>query len=115
MKTKFVLIPLAIVIIGSKVYDFLVSTGKWGRTPTGTYWHHNFGHQMSHGCVNFKTEVLSKLKEADKRVVLLSVLEKVEVSRSRTYAKIRGYLPINYEGKEELNVNYRDSRSSECG
>lgn len=22
----------------------------------GTYWHHNFGHPMSHGCVNFKTE-----------------------------------------------------------
>ena len=89
-----------------KVYDFLVSTGKWGRTPTGefhiwtklryalmtggskalntyyylpnvpytmyfygsgvsksqgyslhgTYWHHNFGHPMSHGCVNMKTE-----------------------------------------------------------
>lgn len=89
-----------------KVYDFLVSTGKWGRTPTGvfriwgkyryakmeggnkalhtyyylpnvpfvmffannqvpasrgyslhgTYWHNNFGHTMSHGCVNMKTE-----------------------------------------------------------
>lgn len=86
----------------TKVYDFLVSTGKWGSTPTGnftiayknrvqkmtggskilgtyyylpnvqfvqffandqipwsmgfsfhgTYWHHNFGHPMSHGCVN---------------------------------------------------------------
>lgn len=90
----------------TKVYDFLVSTGKWGRTPTGefriwgkyrftkmsggskalhtyyylpnvpyvmffsnnevaasrgyslhgTYWHSNFGHPMSHGCVNMKTE-----------------------------------------------------------
>jgi len=89
-----------------KVYDFLVSTGKWGKTPTGTfhiwiklrytkmeggnpalgtyynlpnvpyvmffenaevpgyrgfslhgtYWHSNFGHPMSHGCVNMKTE-----------------------------------------------------------
>lgn len=89
-----------------KVYDFLVSTGKWGRTPTGTfwiwtklrytrmqggskalgtyynlpnvpytmffyndkvpkwrgygihgtYWHSNFGHPMSHGCINMKTE-----------------------------------------------------------
>lgn len=89
-----------------KVYDFLVSTGKWGRTPTGefriwvklrstkmeggskalrtyyylpnvpytmffandqiprwrgfgihgTYWHNNFGHPMSHGCINMKTE-----------------------------------------------------------
>lgn len=87
------------------IYDFLVSTGKWGRTPTGvftiwskfrytkmsggstalrtyyylpnvpfvmffsndqvaasrgfslhgTYWHNNFGHPMSHGCVNMKT------------------------------------------------------------
>lgn len=87
------------------VYNFLVSTGKWGRTPTGefriankfrfvkmsggsraygtyyylpnvpytmffgnskipasrgfalhgTYWHNNFGHPMSHGCVNMKT------------------------------------------------------------
>jgi len=88
------------------VYNFLVSTGKWGRTPTGnfriwtklrytkmsggnqaigtyyylpnvpyvmfysssqvpasagyslhgTYWHNNFGHVMSHGCVNMRTE-----------------------------------------------------------
>ena len=21
----------------------------------GTYWHHNFGHPMSHGCVNMRT------------------------------------------------------------
>jgi len=90
----------------NKIYDFLVSTGKWGRTPTGefriwtkykyvlmtggsqnlgtyyylpnvpftmffynneipkslgygihgTYWHDNFGHPMSHGCINMKTE-----------------------------------------------------------
>ncbi len=89
-----------------KVYDFLISSGKWGRTPTGTfhiwgkfrytkmeggkkelntyyylpnvpyvmffenaqvpgyrgfslhgtYWHSNFGHPMSHGCINMKTE-----------------------------------------------------------
>lgn len=89
-----------------KVYEFLVSTGKWGLTPTGnfriwnklrytlmaggsvalgtyyylpnvpytmffygdnasksmgygihgTYWHSNFGHPMSHGCINMKTE-----------------------------------------------------------
>ena len=88
------------------VYNFKVSTGKWGRTPTGnfriwtklrytkmsggnraigtyyylpnvpyvmyysgsqapasagyslhgTYWHNNFGHVMSHGCVNMRTE-----------------------------------------------------------
>ena len=87
-----------------QVFDFIVSTGKWGPTPTGTfhiwaklksqlmtggegadyyylpnipwveffyndqvaksrgfsfhgtYWHHNFGHPMSHGCVNMRTE-----------------------------------------------------------
>lgn len=87
-----------------KLFDFLVSTGKWFPTPTGTfhiwvklksvlmsggegadyyylpnvpwveffyndqiaksrgfslhgtYWHHNFGHPMSHGCVNMRTE-----------------------------------------------------------
>lgn len=88
----------------TKVYEFVVSTGKWGRTPTGeftiwtkvkstlmsggnraigtyyylpnvpwvmffaggsvaksagfslhgTYWHHNFGHPMSHGCINME-------------------------------------------------------------
>lgn len=83
----------------NKVYDFLISSGKWAPTPTGdfkiwtklqattmaggskalgtyyylpnvpctmyfykgyglhgTYWHNNFGHPMSHGCVNMKTE-----------------------------------------------------------
>jgi lipoprotein-anchoring transpeptidase ErfK/SrfK len=89
-----------------RVYEFTVSTGKWGRTPTGeftiwakvksqlmsggskalhtyyylpnvpwvmffyndqvakmrgfsfhgTYWHDNFGHPMSHGCINMRTE-----------------------------------------------------------
>ena len=93
------------------VYNYLVSTGKWGRTPTGkfriwvklrygkmsggsralgtyyylpnipyimyfsgdgvsaaagyslhgTYWHNNFGHVMSHGCVNMKTEEVKNL------------------------------------------------------
>ena len=93
------------------IYNFLVSTGKWGRTPTGifkiwvklrytkmsggskalntyyylpnvpyvmyfynsqipksrgygihgTYWHDNFGHPMSHGCINMKTEEVAKL------------------------------------------------------
>ncbi len=88
------------------VYNFLISSGKWGKTPTGTfriwgkfrytkmeggkkelntyyylpnvpyvmffenneihsyrgfglhgtYWHNNFGHPMSHGCINMKTE-----------------------------------------------------------
>lgn len=27
----------------------------------GTYWHHNFGHPMSHGCVNMKTEEAAQL------------------------------------------------------
>lgn len=84
---------------GSRVvYEFPISSGKWGRTPTGefrvwiklrytlmhggsqqlgtyyylpnvpytqyfyqgyglhgTYWHNNFGHPMSHGCVNMRT------------------------------------------------------------
>ncbi|MGI5828084.1 MAG: L,D-transpeptidase [Patescibacteria group bacterium] len=93
------------------VYNFLVSTGKWNRTPTGkfriwiklrytkmeggsktnntyyylpnvpytmffynrdypkwlgygihgTYWHDNFGHPMSHGCINMKTEEAEQL------------------------------------------------------
>jgi lipoprotein-anchoring transpeptidase ErfK/SrfK len=95
----------------NKIFDFTVSTGKWGPTPTGnfriwakvrsqlmsggsqadgtyyylpnvpyvqffynnqvaksrgfsfhgTYWHRNFGHPMSHGCVNMRTEDAAKL------------------------------------------------------
>ena len=94
-----------------KIYNFAVSTGKWGRTPTGsfhiwtklryvlmtggsqalgtyyylpnvpytmffynnqnpqwkgfgihgTYWHNNFGHPMSHGCINMRTEEVAQL------------------------------------------------------
>lgn len=90
----------------NRVFNFLISSGKWGRTPTGsfkvwiklratkmsggskalgtyyylpnvpyvmyfynssiprsrgygihgTYWHNNFGHPMSHGCINMRTE-----------------------------------------------------------
>lgn len=90
----------------TQIYNFLVSTGLWGKTPTGafsiwgkfryvrmtggskflhtyydlpnvpftmffyndeipkykgfgihgTYWHHNFGHPMSHGCINMQTD-----------------------------------------------------------
>ncbi len=97
----------------AKVYDFLISSGKWFPTPTGTfriwgkfrytkmeggnslwrtyyylpnvpfvmffsndkiaasrgfsmhgtYWHHNFGHPMSHGCVNMRTEDAAVLYE----------------------------------------------------
>lgn len=93
------------------VYNFLISSGKWGRTPTGvyqiwtklrytkmeggsralntyyylpnvpyvmyfyndeipkyrgyglhgTYWHDNFGHPMSHGCINMRTEDAAKI------------------------------------------------------
>lgn len=80
---------------GKKIMQTLVSSGKWGRTPTGNfniweklpatrmaggsgadaydlpnvqwvmyfhndfglhgaYWHNNFGHPMSHGCVNMR-------------------------------------------------------------
>lgn len=96
-----------------KVYEFIVSTGKWARTPTGefriwakvrsqkmsggdksigtyyylpnvpyvmffsndtiakmrgfsfhgTYWHDNFGHPMSHGCVNMRTADAQTLYE----------------------------------------------------
>lgn len=94
-----------------QVYNFLVSTGKFNRTPTGrfkiwiklrytkmsggsralrtyyylpnvpyvmyfyndqysqrqgygihgTYWHNNFGHPMSHGCINLRTPDAEKL------------------------------------------------------
>ncbi len=89
---------------GKKFLESLVSSGKWGKTPTGefniwgkfrytkmsggnkelhtyyylpnvpytmyfykdfglhgTYWHNNFGHPMSHGCVNLPTLVAEKL------------------------------------------------------
>ncbi|MBI4136991.1 L,D-transpeptidase [Candidatus Roizmanbacteria bacterium] len=95
----------------NRVMDFLISSGKWGRTPVGafniwvklrstkmeggskelgtyyylpnvpftmffandeipkwrgfgihgTYWHNNFGHPMSHGCINMKTEEVEQL------------------------------------------------------
>jgi lipoprotein-anchoring transpeptidase ErfK/SrfK len=93
----------------TKIFDFDVSTGKWGATPTGNfriwiwlrytrmsggsgstyynlpnvpytmffysdslpksrgyalhgaYWHNNFGHPMSHGCVNLRIDDAGKL------------------------------------------------------
>lgn len=95
----------------TKVFDFLISSGKWNKTPTGTftiwgkfrytkmeggnkashtyyylpnvpfvmffsnaevapsqgfsihgtYWHNNFGHPMSHGCINMKTSEVEQL------------------------------------------------------
>ena len=39
------------------MYFYNGSTPKtWGYSLHGTYWHNNFGHPMSHGCVNMKTE-----------------------------------------------------------
>ena len=32
-----------------------------GYSLHGTYWHNNFGHPMSHGCVNMKTEEVAQL------------------------------------------------------
>lgn len=89
---------------GNKFLETLISSGKWGKTPTGdfniwvkykytkmsggnkedhtyyylpnvpytmyfykgfglhgTYWHNNFGHPMSHGCVNLPTIMAEKL------------------------------------------------------
>lgn len=96
---------------GKVVYNFLISSGKWGKTPTGdfriwiklrytrmtggskerhtyynlpnvpytmyfysneipksrgygvhgAYWHNNFGHPMSHGCINMRVEDSEKL------------------------------------------------------
>ena len=35
---------------------------KWrGFGIHGTYWHSNFGHPMSHGCINMKTEEVEQL------------------------------------------------------
>lgn len=95
------------------IYEFLISSGKWGRTPTGdftiwiklratrmkggskalgtfydlpnvpytmyfynseipkyrgyglhgAYWHNNFGHPMSHGCINISPENAKLLYE----------------------------------------------------
>lgn len=95
----------------NKIFSFLISSGKWGQTPTGefriwtklrytlmtggneewetyyylpnvpytmyfyndeipksrgygihgAYWHDNFGHPMSHGCINMKTEEVEQL------------------------------------------------------
>ena len=34
-----------------------------GYSLHGTYWHDNFGHPMSHGCVNMRTEDVAKIYE----------------------------------------------------
>lgn len=44
------------------MYFWNSSTPKtWGYSLHGTYWHNNFGHPMSHGCVNMKTEEAEKI------------------------------------------------------
>ncbi len=35
----------------------------WGYSLHGTYWHHNFGHPMSHGCVNMQTSDAQRIFE----------------------------------------------------
>ncbi|HCR36281.1 hypothetical protein A2130_01300 [Candidatus Woesebacteria bacterium GWC2_33_12] len=110
----------------TKIYDFLISSGKWGKTPTGTfhiwgkfryikmsggskalhtyyylpnvpyvmffeneevpayrgfgihgtYWHNNFGHPMSHGCINMKTEeagLIYELMDIGTEIVIYGV------------------------------------------
>jgi lipoprotein-anchoring transpeptidase ErfK/SrfK len=97
----------------TKIYEFLISSGKWGKTPTGdfniwiklnatrmtggdkalgtfydlpnvpytmyfynkdvpktkgygihgAYWHNNFGHPMSHGCINLSVADAKTLYE----------------------------------------------------
>jgi len=37
--------------------------GSAGFSLHGTYWHNNFGHAMSHGCVNMKTTDAAKIFE----------------------------------------------------
>jgi len=116
--TKHIFVNLATQTLtayqGDKeVFNFPVSTGKWGPTPTGdfhiwvklrytrmtggdesdgtfydlpnvpyvmffsndevpasrgysihgAYWHNNFGHIMSHGCVNMRVEDVAKVYE----------------------------------------------------
>jgi len=38
-------------------------SGSTGFSLHGTYWHNNFGHAMSHGCVNMKTTDAAKIFE----------------------------------------------------
>jgi hypothetical protein len=44
------------------MYFYNDSTPKnWGFSLHGAYWHNNFGHVMSHGCVNLKPEDAGKI------------------------------------------------------
>lgn len=44
------------------IYFFNAQYPKYkGYALHGTYWHNNFGHPMSHGCVNLRTADMAKL------------------------------------------------------
>ena len=44
------------------MYFWNASTPKsWGYSLHGAYWHNNFGHPMSHGCVNMRIEDAGKI------------------------------------------------------
>ncbi len=38
-----------------------VTPKAWGYSLHGAYWHNNFGHPMSHGCVNMRIEDAGKI------------------------------------------------------
>lgn len=40
-----------------------VTPKGWGYSIHGAYWHNNFGHPMSHGCVNMKIDEAGKIFE----------------------------------------------------
>ena len=42
-------------------YHNSVTPKIWGYSIHGAYWHNNFGHPMSHGCVNMKPEDAGKI------------------------------------------------------
>lgn len=124
------------------IYNFLVSTGKWGRTPTGdfriwiklrytrmtggnsalgtyydlpnvpytmffynssvpksmgygihgAYWHNNFGHPMSHGCVNMREEDVAQIFAWADPVT--QGYENLKVNEQGTLVTIYGEAPL---------------------
>ena len=66
----FVLDKVPIKVYGGKGYNFYYPNTKWnlhfytgrlGYYIHGAYWHHNFGHPMSHGCVNVSYADMERL------------------------------------------------------
>jgi lipoprotein-anchoring transpeptidase ErfK/SrfK len=59
--------------------------GHRGFSLHGTYWHNNFGHKMSHGCVNLRTIDAKKMYEwtekvsADDKGTLITIYEDTEL------------------------------------